>query len=98
MIRKQWLTRIAPLRAGNILGTLYAILGIVLAPIILVSTLEDLDDPTKAGFAVGLGLGIPVFYGVLGFIGGCISAWLYNLVASWTGGLEFEVTDNSDAD
>jgi hypothetical protein len=35
----------------------------------------------------------PVIYGAVGFIGGVIAAALYNLVAKWTGGLEFEVTD-----
>lgn len=36
---------------------------------------------------------IPVIYGVMGFIGGVISALLYNLIARWTGGLEFEFKD-----
>jgi len=34
---------------------------------------------------------LPVVYGVLGFILGALTAWLYNLVASWTGGLELEL-------
>lgn len=32
---------------------------------------------------------------VAGFIGGLIGAALYNLVAKWTGGLEFEVSDDT---
>jgi hypothetical protein len=33
----------------------------------------------------------PVFYGVLGFLLGILAAWIYNVVAKWTGGIEFEV-------
>ncbi|MBC5829419.1 MAG: DUF3566 domain-containing protein [Candidatus Eremiobacteraeota bacterium] len=31
---------------------------------------------------------LPIVYAVLGFIGGMITAFLYNLVARWTGGVE----------
>jgi hypothetical protein len=39
----------------------------------------------------------PVFYAIAGFIGGIIAAAIYNLIAKWTGGLEFEVRDVSSA-
>ena len=35
----------------------------------------------------------PILYAVMGFIGGIISAAIYNLIASWTGGIEFTVVD-----
>jgi len=40
---------------------------------------------------------IPIFYGVLGFIAGAITALLYNLVAGWTGGIEMEFLDRDEA-
>ena len=36
---------------------------------------------------------IPVFYTILGFIGGVIAALVYNLIAKMTGGLEFTTVD-----
>ena len=39
----------------------------------------------------GMGILMPVIYGVMGFIGGIIGAAVYNLVASWIGGIELEV-------
>jgi hypothetical protein len=34
---------------------------------------------------------LPVLYGALGFIGGVISAALYNVIASVAGGIELEL-------
>ena len=53
-----------------------------------------------AGLAVGGGgivvgilvmIGIPIFYAVLGFVGGAISALIYNIFAGMVGGIEIEV-------
>ena len=39
----------------------------------------------------GMGVLMPVIYGVMGFILGVIGAAVYNLVARWIGGIELEV-------
>jgi hypothetical protein len=41
---------------------------------------------------IGLGaiVVLPIFYGVLGFLMAVIAAWLYNLAAGFTGGVEIE--------
>jgi hypothetical protein len=36
-------------------------------------------------------IGLPIFYGAIGFIGGAIGALLYNLFAGLVGGIEIEV-------
>ena len=50
-----------------------------------------------AGQMAGMGFFMiilgPIIYGVLGFIAGVLCAWVYNLVAKLTGGLEFTVED-----
>jgi hypothetical protein len=47
-----------------------------------------------AGMMMGMGLGaviiFPIFYGICGFLGGLLSAWLFNLAAGFVGGLEIE--------
>ncbi len=54
----------------------------------------------NAAFAVGGGgvivgilvmIGLPIFYSIMGFIGGAIAALLYNLFANFVGGIEIEV-------
>ena len=36
-------------------------------------------------------IGIPIMYGVFGFIGGAIGALLYNVFSNFVGGIEIEV-------
>jgi hypothetical protein len=92
---KKQLTRIAPLRAGIVLGVLYGILSLIIAPFILLAAVlgNKADTALPAIFGVGFAIMLPVIYAVVGFIGGVIAAAIYNLVAKWTGGLEFEVRD-----
>lgn len=44
-------------------------------------------------FVIGLLImvGLPIFYGVMGFVVGAIAALLYNLFAGMVGGIEIEV-------
>ena len=50
------------------------------------------EDPFMHNFLFGIGAPIflPIFYGIMGFVGGLLSAWLYNIVAKWVGGIEIE--------
>jgi len=49
----------------------------------------------QAGIGVGMGLVFavlaPILYGAMGFLVGALAGLVYNLVAKWTGGIEFEV-------
>ena len=91
------LSRIEPLRAGNIAALVYGLLGIIFillfSPIFLLAGL--------IGAAQGKGLAGPLFmvmmlivYPIMGFVFGWISGFLtaaiYNLIVRWTGGLLIE--------
>ena len=97
-MRKQ-LTYIAPVRAGIVLAVLYGILSLIVVPFFLVAALlgGKSGSPAPAIFGVGLAVMLPVIYAVIGFVGGVISAAIYNLIAKWTGGFEFEVRDAGPA-
>ena len=89
---KKRLTRVAPLRAGIVLGILYGIGGLIAAPFFLLAAFMGREGAVGG---IVLAVTFPIIYAVGGFIGGIIAAALYNLVAKWTGGLEFEVTDET---
>jgi membrane protease YdiL (CAAX protease family) len=91
---KKQLTYIAPLRAGIVLGILYGLLGLIMVPFFVLGALFSIKNGPAGAVPFGLlGILFPAFYAVAGFIGGVIAAAIYNLIAKWTGGLEFEVRD-----
>jgi hypothetical protein len=92
---KKQLTNISPLRAGIVLGALYGLLGLIFVPFfLLVAVFGSKSGGAPAAFGGAFfAILFPVFYAVGGFIGGIIAAAIYNLVAKWTGGLEFEFRD-----
>ena len=92
---KKQLTHLAPLRAGIVLGVLYGILSLIAVPFFLIVAIigSKSGSPAPAVFGIGFAIMLPVIYATVGFIGGIIAAAIYNLVAKWTGGLEFEVRD-----
>ena len=92
---KKQLTHISPLRAGIVLAVLYGLLGLIFVPLtLLVAVFGSRSDGTPAVLSGAfVAILFPVLYAVGGFIGGIIAAAVYNVIAKWTGGLEFEVQD-----
>jgi hypothetical protein len=91
--------RIGPGSAFKVGLALYGFLGLILGVIFaLISMLGGTLAPaSQAGvfrmfFGAGAIIMFPVCYGVVGGIGGVISAVLYNLVAGWVGGLEVDIS------
>ena len=75
-----------------VLGILYGIAALIVAPFFLLAAFAGKEGAVRG---VALAVMFPVIYAVGGFVGGIIAAALYNLVAKWTGGLEFEVSDDT---
>ena len=84
------ITRIAPLQFGKVFAVLYGLLSIPIALIMLVAAAFA---PAEESMPVWLVVAIPVLYVVFGFIFMAIAAWLYNVVARWTGGVEYVTED-----
>lgn len=95
------LKSIGVLSCGKIMGILYAIMGLIgglfFSFISILGTLAEQGDKPPVVVMLGIGIAaavmVPVFYGILGFIGGVIMAAVYNLVAGTIGGLELEFED-----
>ena len=97
------LTRIAPMPVAKIFGILYALFGLIFLPFFVIAGLAGLfaDGSNANAGAAGLMIGgmiamaviFPIMYGVMGFFGGLLVAAMYNLIARWVGGIEFEVED-----
>jgi Transmembrane domain of unknown function (DUF3566) len=96
--------RIAPGSAFKVGLVVYAFLGLIVGICMALFSMVAGSLGSLAGGAVpgaralGFGFGFsaiiifPIFYGVIGGIGGVIGAAVYNLAAGWVGGLEVDIS------
>lgn len=94
------------LSAGKIMGVMYAAMGLLIGGIFSIVSLLGFAIGAGQGnedaffslfFGVGAIVVLPIFYGVMGFLFGLISALVYNLIAGLIGGLELELEDAGPA-
>lgn len=89
--------RVRPLSAAKVLSVIYATAGLIGGAILSFMALTGATFATKDESFFGMLFGtaaviaMPILYGVIGFIGGFITAALYNFIASGVGGIEIEV-------
>ena len=94
------LKKVSVFQTAKVAAVLYGLLGLVFAPIFLLIGMFAPGASDEAGL-LGLGAGVagavlvPVMYAVFGFIGTAIACVLYNIIAGFTGGIEFELEDVS---
>lgn len=84
---------------AKVSAALYAFMGFIAGAIM---TLISLAASGSAGvgalgamFGVGAIILLPIFYGIMGFIGGLLLGWAFNVVAPRVGGLSIEVEESA---
>lgn len=85
--------KIGVLQTAKVFGVIYALISLLIVlPFFLVgSMISEEFFPEMADFGVAAFLMIPVMYGVVGFIFTAIACAVYNLISSFTGGIEIEM-------
>ncbi len=89
--------KVGVLSVAKINGLIGVVMGLIMGIIYaLVGTLMIAFASTKgSGILAGLGFTaiiiMPIIYGLIGFVGGAVGAWLYNLFAGLVGGIEIEL-------
>jgi hypothetical protein len=92
---KKRLTYVNPWQIGKVAAAVYALLSVLMIPFFWLGSLAA-SHSHRPGvpFAFRLAFIVfPIFYIVFGYIFGVLTAAIYNLVAKWTGGIEFIVTE-----
>lgn len=94
--------RIDPMSLARITGLLYAVLGLLLGALLSVisftmASILPTSVPSQFGvfrmlFGVGAVILLPCLYGALGFVGGLLSAAIYNGLAKAIGGVVIEIS------
>lgn len=90
------------LSVGKMAGIVYALIGLLAGAILALLSLvgaglgaafQDSGTPfLGALLGVGAIVILPIFYGIIGFLGGLLSSAVYNLAAGMSGGIEMELT------
>ncbi len=84
--QKTVLKSIGPLSVGKLYAVMMAVFGFFAGLVMaLVGTLSP-----AGGLGMAAVIWVPLLYAILGFVGGIVGAWLYNLLAGWLGGIEME--------
>lgn len=84
------------LSCAKMMGALYGCLGLIFIPFLLLGGFASMAMGREAGAISGVAMLfvailLPVFYAALGFLFGALTAWIYNLVAGWVGGIQLEL-------
>ena len=87
------LTRFGIHSAALIVGIIYFILAIICVPIFYLIS-RNAPNGGLPGIVLIIG---PVFYGIFGYVATVIGCWLYNLIASSTGGIVFTLEQAESA-
>ena len=93
------MTRIRSIRvlsAAKVNALLYGILGLLVAPFLLLGpglAMLGGDASKRVGFggAIFVAAFLPICYAIFGFIAGAIMAFIYNAISHAVGGLEVEL-------
>jgi len=85
---KKQLIRISVLQSSKIMTALYVLMGFVYTLLGIPMIIFGSDQVRIIGIIYLLG---PIFAGIFGFIFFVIFAAIYNLLAKWLGGFEFEI-------
>jgi hypothetical protein len=82
---------------GLVVGVIYGLIFMVLGGAMMAGGGRDAGTAGASSLVIGLimMIAIPVFYGIIGFIGGIIGGLVYNVAAGVVGGLELEL-ENMD--
>jgi hypothetical protein len=96
VFKENCLTKIRSIRvlsAAKVNALLYGILGLLIAPFLLLGPGLAMVGGMRRGFggAIVVAAILPLFYGCIGFVAGAIMAFIYNAISHAIGGLEVEL-------
>lgn len=92
------LRRIEPLSLARMLGIIYAFIGLVAAlpagcALTLVGSMTAEVPAMFGGLGIIVVLLYPIAFGLMGFVSGLITAFVYNFASDRFGGVEIEVEE-----
>lgn len=87
------LTRFGVHSTALIVAILYFVLALIFIPIVYLAARNAPNGPLPAILLI---IG-PICYGIFGYVITAFACWLFNLVASWTGGIALNLESGESA-
>lgn len=90
---KKQIVNVSAFQTAKVIAVLYLVLSIPFLAIMAIF----MSFSHVPGMGIGMLVIFPIMYAVIGFVFTLLGAWIYNMVASQVGGIEFttkEVGDN----
>lgn len=97
------ITKVGVLSLGKLMGLMYAAIGLLFGVLYALFAvvgggamlaMGGNEGAMGGGMMMGMGVAavivLPILYGLIGFIGGLITALFFNIAAKYAGGLEVE--------
>ncbi len=90
------LRSVSVLAFAKMMGALYGCIGLIFLLFLLLVRIGSLMFGRGSASSSGIGMLFlailaPIIYGIMGFIFGALSAWLYNFIARRIGGIQLEL-------
>lgn len=90
------LRSIGVMSCAKMMGAIYGALGLIFVPLFLLGGFASMMVGRGAGALSGVAMLFmavlfPFCYGVMGFLIGALTAWMYNLFAGWVGGIQLDL-------
>jgi len=85
---------------GLIIGVIYGLIFMIFGA--AMTSLAPKDEGAAGGIStivigIILMIAVPIFYGLIGFIGGAIGALIYNIAAGFVGGIKIDLESDAPA-
>src|SRR5438552_2095842 len=98
----QQIRSVGVMSVAKMFAAIYGAIALIAVPFVLIAAAAGLmSGGSQAAFgavgAVFIAILVPVVYAVVGFIGGAISALIYNLIAQKIGGIEVQLAPPAGA-
>ena len=84
---RQQIIRLSPLQTAKVMAALYGLMGFIFIPFVYFAMSRAGGNQPGAWFLVV----VPLAYAAFGFVFVAVGCLIYNLVASFTGGIEVDL-------
>ena len=88
---KKQIINISPFQSAKVMAVFWFVISLPFVAFIAIS-LMSMPDNTQKAFS-GMMLFFPFFYALSGFFFSLMGAWIYNMLAKYFGGIEYESKD-----